>query len=457
MKKFAFLSFFALNLIATITMALPALSVNELTRIALQNNNDLKAAKYNIDLAKARLLQAGLWSNPSVNLGNTDDRHLTNEGEYTRSAGFSQSFPISGRIGKQKNVARVDVTIAMAEIHNAKRLLKGAVADNYYAILITDYRLKQLKKLLAINKKLVRVTQNRFKAAEVSELDTNTASLEYQRILQEKQMLESLRINQTALLNQLLGRDSSTPLLLNKNLPKTALLPTNIREIQELALKQRPDMFMLWLSLNRAQANQQLVRSERWADWTLGLALQESKIFVEGGLPQNPNRALSVNLTIPLPILNGNQGKIMEAGVTGTQALAKMQALKLTIQTEVASNYAQLQTLQKALQQSQFATLKLRSRNVNLARNAYRNGQISLLEVLQIQRQQNDLQVAYLNMLEKYLQALVKLCTAIGKSDNSALCPFLAEQTECCVHQTKNLQLVKRRNFDAIAKKSKAF
>ncbi|MBA2652056.1 MAG: TolC family protein [Tatlockia sp.] len=446
MRKLALsllICFISLMALTRLAFAVPTLTLNELIQIALQNNNDLKAAQSTIELAKARLVQAGLWSNPSLNLGNTDDRLLSNEGEYTRSVGFSQAFPISGRIGKLKNVANVDLAIAIAEVQNAKRLLKGLIANQYYALLITDYRLKQLRKLLAINKKLVQVTHNRFLAAEVSELDSNTASLEYQRILQEKQILESQRFNQVALLNQLLGRDVSSALLLIKILPKPELRSENFKDMLEQTVKQRPDMQMLCLSLNRAQANQQLVRSERWADWVLGVAVQQNKIVVKGAEPQDPNRALSVNLAIPLPILNGNQGKIREAGALGTQAMIKMQALKLVIQTELASNFNQLQALEKALQQSHLSTLKLRNRNVNLARNAYKNGQISLLEVLQIQRQQNDLQVAYLNMLEKYLQAFVKLCAALGDNNHNNLCPFMS------VHQG----LIKR-NLDASTRKS---
>lgn len=410
-----------------IALATSGLTINQLNQLAIQNNNDLKAARYSIAVAKARLVQAGLWPNPSLNLNNTDDNLMTREGEYTRSAGFSQNFPISGRIGQQKNVARVDVAIAMAEIRDAKRKLKGAIAENFFSILITDFRLKQLSDLLAINKKLVRVTQNRFHAAEVSELDTNTAKLEYQRILQEKQILESLRISQTAQLNQLLGRLANSALELDKAIPKLGQLTTSLADAQTLALQQRPDMQILQLNLHRAQAEQQLARSSRWADWTVGVAYQQSKIFVEGGEPQKPDRALSLSLSIPFPLLNSNQGKVMEAGAVGTQTLSKMQALKLVIQTEVASNYAQLQALASALQLSHLRTEKLTFRNVKLARDAYKNGQVSFLEVLQIQRQQNDLQVAYLNMLEKYLQALAKFCTALGNCGNPSLCPYLTQ------------------------------
>ncbi|WP_347251428.1 TolC family protein [Legionella sp.] len=421
---------FSLTGKASIINASQSLTINQLTHIAIENNNDLKAARYNIAVAQARLVQAGLWPNPSLNLNNTDDQFFSKEGEYTRSAGFTQNFPISGRIGRQKNVARVDIAIAMTEIKEAKRKLKGAVADNYYAILITDYRLKQLKNLLSINKKLVQVTENRFHAAEVSELDTNSASLEYQRIFQEKQILESLRISQIAQLNQLLGRDATSPLVLDKSLPKQGQLTISVADAQALALKQRPDMQILQLSLNRAQATQQLARAERWADWTVGVAFQQSKIFVEGGDPQKPDRALSVGLAVPFPLFNANKGKIMEAGAVGTQTIGKMQALKLTIQTEVASNYAQLKALERALEQSRQKTVKLTFRNVKLARDAYKNGQLSLLEVLQIQRQQNDLQVAYLNMLEKYLQALVKFCTALGNGGHTSLCSYLTDKRD---------------------------
>lgn len=420
------LLFLSLLSLSGLALAIKALTLSELSQIAIHNNKDLKTAQYAIQLAGARLVQAGLWSNPSINLNNTDDHLLTDEGEYTRSLGFTQAFPISGRIGKQKNLARVDIALALAEIRNAKRLLKGEVANRYYALLISEKRLNQLLELLALNKQLVKVTQNRFLAAEVSELDANTAKLEYQRILQEKQVLDSLRISQRAELNQLLGREATSPLVLDRQMPRLIQLGS-LAQLQLLAIKNRPDMKMTLLSLDRAKANQQLAQAERWADWSVGLSVQQSKIFVEGGQLQNPDRALGININIPLPLLNSNQGRILEAGVAGTQALTKLQALKLSIQTEIAANYAQVQALQKALEQAQRNVLKLANRNVALARNAYKNGQISLLEVLQVQRQQYELQVAQLNMLEKYSQALVRLCIALGNDNNGPLCPYLAD------------------------------
>jgi cobalt-zinc-cadmium efflux system outer membrane protein len=396
------------------------LNLNQFMQIAIQNNKDLQAAKYNISLAKARMVRAGQWNNPSLTLGNTDDRFFRDEGEYTRSVGFTQQFPIAGRIGKQKNVARVDVAIAIAEIKDAERKLKNGVANSFYSLLITDQRLQQVNRLLPVNQKLIRVTHNRLHAAEVSELDANTARLEYQRLLQVKSVLESKKISQLSNLNELLGRAPTSALLLDDKLPALSQLPRLI-EMQTWALRNRSDFKIAWLSLHRAQADAVLARAERWADWTISAGVEQSKIVVQGAPPQNSDRALGLTLSVPLPLLNSNSGRILEAGTAEMQADAKIRSAQLSIETEVASSYQQVILLKDTLRQSQNQSLSLSTRNVKLAHQAYGIGQISLFEVVQVQRQQNDLQMAYLDTLDQYLQAIIKLCSALGNS-NIAIC-----------------------------------
>lgn len=400
-------------------LALPVLDLKELTRIAIQNNKDLKAATHIIGQAQGRLIQAGLWSNPSVVLGDTDDKLFTNEGEYTRSAGFNQAFPVSGRIGKQKKLARVDLALAIAEIRNAKRLLGGQVATAYFNLLITQKRLEQSQRLLKLNNSLVNVTQDRYKAAEVSELDANLAQVEYQRVLQEKELLLNLQINQTAQLNQLLGRPAATPLRLYNRLPLALRVPS-LEQILENALRCRPDMQMLWLTLDKARANRELAQATRWADWNLGLGIQKNRQVVDGAPPQLPDKALAINLTIPLPLLNQNQGRIMESSLMAAQAAGKIRALKLAIETEITTTYKQLHILTTTLKKNERGALKLGLKNIELASKAYQNGLLPFLGMVQIQRQQNELQMNYITIQDQYLQSLVRFCTAMSWQDHNS-------------------------------------
>ncbi|HAT6935352.1 TPA: TolC family protein [Legionella pneumophila] len=417
-----------LLLYASLVSAGKALTLKEITHIALANNKDLKAARYNVSVAKARLLQAGFWPNPSLNLSNNDDRLFTDEGEYSRSAGFSQAFPISGRIAKQKTVARLDVLKAVAEIREAERQLSAKVANAFYTAVITERRIQQVNYLLQINQELVDVIHNRYHAAEISKLDENAARIEYLRIVQEKHLLRSLSISQYATLNQLMGREANSSLSLKMDFAAEKKLPA-LDALKAQALKNRPDRQSIALLIERANADRRLAKAERFADWTVGVGIQQDKIVVEEGPPQPPDRTLGVMLSVPLPLLNRNQGRILEASHTGTQAIMSLRALDLSIATEIASNYEQIKALRKSLEETQRVSLQLTIENVKLARDSYENGQISFLNVLQVQKQQNDLQTTYLSTLEKFLQVYVALCTAIGPGKTDGFCSYLEYQS----------------------------
>ncbi|MGM9419308.1 TolC family protein [Legionella pneumophila] len=412
-------------LMPILVYAKPSLGLKELTQLAIQHNKDLKAARFAIAIAEARLVQAGLWSNPSLNLNNNDDRIFNNEGEYSRSINFNQAFPISGRIGRQKNVARIDILRAQAEVFEATRQLSAKVANAYYALVVAENRMQQLNYLQSINQELVRVIHNRYHAAEISKLDYNSARIEYARIKQEKQLVKSQLISQYALLNQLIGQAPNTPLSVQKTINIAPKIPS-LGALTHYALNHRPDRQGLLLANQRALADRRLAQVERFADWNLGVGVQQDKIVVEGAPPQQADRTLGVSLSIPLPLLNRNQGRILETSATGAQAMMSVDALNLVIETEVASNYGQLNALKTSVIQTQGTSLRLGLENMKLAREAYQNGQVSFLNVLQVQRQQNDVQMAYLTTVAQYFQSYVALCTAIGAPHSSGLCSYLS-------------------------------
>lgn len=378
---------------------------------AVHNNKDLQAARYIVEEARARLLQAGLPPNPRLDMAAKNDRIFKNEGEYTASIGISQQFSVTRRIAYQKEVARVDVALASVEIRQAELKLAGDVAAGFYRILALDRQNAVRERLIDIDRKLVLGTRNRFKAAEVSELDVNAAQLDLQRLTQERTLLLSQRTTQLAQLNQLLGRPAAQPLELDGALPATDALPS-LTEQQRQALALRPDLRFALLNADRARSDQALARAQRWEDWTVGVGLEQGRTVIDGGPPQGSSRALGLSLSIPLPLLNQNQGRIAETAAAGTQAEARIEALKLSIGNEVASAYAEAARLQQVIAEYQRNMLPVTERNVRLAQQGYNQGLVSIVEVVQAQRQQGELSGAYLNTLDQYLQAQVRLNTA---------------------------------------------
>ena len=381
--------------------------------IAVQNNKDIQAVRYTVEQARARLLQAGLPPNPRLDISDRNDRIFKNEGEYVAGIGISQPFSVAGHIAHQKEVARVDVALALAEIKQAELKLAGDVASEFYSILALNRQIEAREHLIDVDQKLVLGTRNRFKAAEVSELDVNTAQLEFQRLTQERALLMNQRTAQLAQLNQLLGRSATQATELDDALPTSDPLP-NLADEQRQALASRPDMRFALLNADRTQANQALARAQRWEDWTVGVGLEQGRQVIDGAPPQGSSRTLGLSLSIPLPLRNQNQGSLAEATAAGAQAYARIEALNLSIGNEVASAYAETERLRQVLSEYQGNSLEISARNVRLAQQGYDQGLIPIDDVVRIQRQQGEINTAYLNTLNQYLQALARLHIATG-------------------------------------------
>lgn len=392
---------------------MPKLTLPQLIQIARQDNKDLQAASHAVEIGRARLVQAGLYPNPRVEISRNNDSLFRNEGEYGGSVGLSQEFPVAGRILHQRNVARVNVALAEAEIEDAERRLAGEVAVNFYRYVVLDRQIAVRDHLIDIEQKLARITQDRLRAAEVSELDVNTVQLDLQRTQQERARLLTEMQTLVAALNQQLGRPASSPLELDAAVPEIEPLGRlDLRQARALEL--RADLRMAMLEADRAGAEKALARAQRWEDWAVGIGMEQDRLVIAGAPSQRSDRVLMLRLTIPLPLLNRNQGAIAEAEATGRQATAKIAALKLDIGTGVASAHAEASRLEELLRQYKGGLLPISERNAELAQRGYAQGLVSIFEVTLALRQQGDSNVAYLDTLDQYLGALVRLHTAVG-------------------------------------------
>jgi cobalt-zinc-cadmium efflux system outer membrane protein len=390
------------------------LGLRQVIATALSGNKDLQAARFATAQARARLVQAGVLPNPHLELANKNDALFKNEGEYTASAGFSQQFPVAGRIARQKDVARVDIDLALAEIKEAEWKLVSEVANSFYGVVVLGRQVEARNRLIEFDMNLVDVARRRFGAAEVSEIDVNMAQLDLERVRQERALLLSDKAAQTDHLNLLLGRTAAQALVLDEALASTDPLPA-LPELQRRALERRPDLRSALLKAERAHADTKLALSERWEDWTVGLGVERNRLVIEGAPPQQPTNSLALNLSIPLPLADNKQGRIEETLASGAQANAQIAALRHSIDNEVASNLAEVKRLQQSTLDYQRTLIPMSERNLTLVQQSYGQGQLTITEVVQAARQQSDLNVSYLNTLNLYLQALSKLRTATGE------------------------------------------
>lgn len=385
--------------------------LSEVMQAALIRNQDLEAARSQVNAAMGRLKQAGRWPNTRLDLSNQSNKVLSTGGEFTRSIGFSQNFPIAGRINRSMDVARVDVASALTEVNEAERTLLADVARAYYDIVAIDQQISLREKLITIDKALVRASAARQKMGEVSEIDVNTASLELERLRQQQTVLAGKRAAVLKTLAGLSGFGVEEGLAVNTTLP-AIVPPPPVEELRRQALSQRPDLRLLSLAANRARGEQLLAKASAWEDWTVSLGIERDKLVITGLPRQSTDTALLLRLSVPIPILNRNRGAQSAAAADAMTAHYKRSALQMRIENEVTGRHAQVMRLLDALTAYRDRTLPLSRRTAELARQAYRMGQLSIADVVQAQRQEIDLNASYIDTLAMYLQARADLKTA---------------------------------------------
>lgn len=394
-----------------------AMTMDEAVRSALSNNLDLRAAYYEVEKARGRLIQAGLWPNPALEFSTTTDVTFKNEGERTSTTGFAQAFPISGRLKFAKQVSRVDVAQAMAEIRNRERLLIGEVQRDFLTVLVLRQQIAGNREFIGNNREFVTTFEQRLKKAEVSEVDVSLARVELQRLELETAVLESdLSVRELAL-KQRLGLAPERPLSLEGNIEALAerFRP---EKYQTTMVVNRPDLRLTELGIDRAQAEIRLARAEAWADWTLGVDYENERATDDpNGLDRS--QFFGFKVSIPLALWNRNQGRVYEQHAAADQARQQVEALRLTIRTEIATGLARAYKLRDVVKKYGGTLLPALTTTTDLVRKGYSEGLVQPVQIIQAQQQRATLRTSYLVGYVSYVSALVDLETA------SASSPFL--------------------------------
>jgi cobalt-zinc-cadmium efflux system outer membrane protein len=394
-----------------------AVTIDGAVEAALRNNLDLRAAYYEAEKARGRLIQAGLWPNPELEFATTTDRTFNNEGERSSSGGFQQAFPISGRLRFAKQVGRVDVAQAMAEIRNRERLLIGEVQRDFIAVLLLRQQIATNREFVGINRSYAETLAKRKEQAEVSEADVNLAQVELQRLQLENAALEAELSTRELSLKLRLGLEPAQSLAVEGEIEAIAN-KFRPERYQTTMVVNRPDLRQIELGIDKARAEIRLAKAEAWADWTLGTDYETEKTVLEA-VPAETDRFLGFRLSIPLALWNRNQGRVYEQQAAADQAAAQVEALELTIRNEIATGLARARKLREIVNTYRTSLVPMLTATTKLLATGQEQGLIEPAQFIQAQLQRGTLLISFLTSYSNYFQALIDLETA------SASSPFL--------------------------------
>ncbi|MEO7931846.1 MAG: TolC family protein [Chthoniobacterales bacterium] len=362
---------------------------------ALQHNPDLAAARTLIAEAEGRLIQAGLWSNPEFE-ANAD----VGVSDRTISAGLSQKFPLAGRLGQARAVARVDVAMAVAEFHNQQRLLAGNVLTQARAILLLDKRIAVHGSQIALLDRILEQTTALASAGTGDTNDIGVVQLEKTTLGLQRQAQIVARDSSHDALRGLMGLQPGTPMEITGALPA---LPKSFAVAPE-----RPDLQLALLQSDKSQAEQRLARLEKWEDLTVGLGVSRQR---EDGMSEN---MAQLKFSLPLPVWNRNQGRIAETQAAGERAQTQITARQLAISTEIREAQTRATGLAEILRQLDGTAQAQARQNTERIQQSVASGTGTFVSIYESRRQHLTLALTSLETEMQLVSALTDWETRTG-------------------------------------------
>ncbi|OKS86458.1 TolC family protein [Mucilaginibacter polytrichastri] len=418
MQKLKNLTFLlpALTLFSTLTAKAQTdtlkLNFQDAEKQFLQNNLSLVAQKYNVESTKALIDQAKLWDNPTLstdqNIWDGSSRRL-----FDHSNGYgqvfvqlSQVFTTAGKRGKQVQVAKDNAQIQEAAFNDLMRNLRYNLQLDFgqVATLVEQSHVYQ-NEIKAANG-LVGVTQKTFDAGNTSMKDL--IRLKALVFGLENDMVENSRqINELqAELKTLLHVKETAfvlPIVQDKPVQDVNL---DVVALIDQAKTNRPDFLSNQYQLNSSTHNLALQKAMAAPDITLGGSFDKNSSYARN--------YYGLQIGLPLPVFNRNQGNIKSAKYDVMSQQATLQDNEVRLRNDVVQAINQYKLNQQLFSTQQIQFNEQYDKLFNAMTTGFKQRQISLVEFIDFFDSYKDTKLKILQQQYNLQKSIADLNFAVG-------------------------------------------
>lgn len=394
-------------------------SSNDLVRRALASNGELAAVRVEIERARARLRQAGLRPNPTLDFEQTTGRFTGAAGESEISVGLAVPLELGGKRRKRIELAQAEFLAVEAEVADRERRLINEMRALYVEALAALRELGTLEELNNLDLQTTRFVQARVNEGETAPIELNQLRVEVDRLRSRRALLEG-RLQATILkLKGIAGIPAAELLRLREDLttPQLPTPPASVETAIDIALRTRPDLRFARLNEEVAQAGLRLARAQGVPDVTPFTKYSSGSSVFDNtpvGVLRDRDKLLTFGVSIGIPVFNRNQGGKAEAALAITQAARRREFLEAGVRSEVQSAYARYEAARAAVTTFEQGVIPNAVENVRTIRAAYEIGAFSITDLLSEQRRLVDAQREYTEALAERYRALTDLQAALG-------------------------------------------
>lgn len=339
--------------------------------------------------------------------------------EYVSQGNVHEQLDLAAIMAYRRSAALAAVAKAQAEI--ASRGLVVTVMQSYFGVAAATQRLVAAGHLSDEGENFLKLTQELERAGEVAHADVIKAELQMHDRMRQYQEVQLVLVNARLDLAVLLFPDFNDNFELLDDLHASIPLPLPA-EFEAQAAQQNPE---IRAALATLQAANQDVSAERAGylpsvglDYWYGIDATHYATY--GPLPppqvgQAPNLGSSALASLMLPIWNwgATQSRVRQAQLRRDQAKVELSYTQRKLLAEMRSLYSEAETALNELAGLQRSS-ELAADSLRLTTLRYKNGEATVLEVVDAQSAYAAADANYQDGALRYRVALANLQTLTG-------------------------------------------
>ena len=374
------------------------LSLPVVEQLALSNHPTVAQATARLRALRGKWLQVGLPPNPTIGYVASE---IGSDGSAGQQGAFvGQEFVRGKKLQRNRAIVCAEITKAEQQLAIVMKRVQTDVRLRFYNALLAQRRVELAKELVHIAAEAAETSKSLIEAAEIplAGLLQTEVQLQNAKLLQrtsENGLEQSWRQLQTLAGGQLFPRQS---LIGNVN-----ALPSVLNYDDQLAQVQlaSPELAAAMVEVDRSRR----VLNRECVEAVPNVSAQLSVQYDDAA-----NETLAgVQIGIPLPIWNRNQGGIQQARAEITRAARNVDRVELNLQQRLVDAFRQYSDARLTVDAYAGEILTRSQRTLELVRQGYAQGEVGYLDLLTAQRTFSQTNLAYLDALGNLWQSYLRI------------------------------------------------
>ncbi len=364
------------------------LTLADLEAIALANNPTLVQADARIRAARAKRLQVGLYPNPAIIYRGEEIGSGGRAGE--QGAFFRQEIVTAGKLRHRQAVVAHEIRQA----EHARWAQRGRVLNDlrtaWYDVLVAQRAMELNEELVRIGQQGAKAAEDLFDALEVSRIDLLQAGVEAGLAEIDLDGAKNRHLAAWRRLVAVLGTPEMELARLAGDLDND-LPQLRWEDSLHRLLVESPELARAHSGVERARCA--VVRE---------CAQRVPNLMLETGVQyqhSSDDTVVGVQVGLPLPFFNRNQGNISRARAELIVAENELRRVELALEVRLAAAFERYDNARYQAQRYGSRILPHAKDSLDLVRAGYRQGEFGYLTLLTAQRTYTRVSLAYLDSL----------------------------------------------------------